>query len=64
MQTVCGIDRGEQRKLYDQKRRDLLPKHDIILIELNYSDYEHTKGKKLVRNREDDFKVIKEKLEK
>jgi hypothetical protein len=47
MQTVSGVGRGEQRKRYDQKRRDLLPKHDIKLIELNYSDYEHTKGKKV-----------------
>ena len=62
--TVSGIGRGEQRRLYDQRRRDVLPKHGIKLIELDYSDFEHTNGKKLVRNREGDLKVIKEKLKK
>lgn len=63
-QTVSGMGRGEQRKLYDQRRRDVLPKYGITLIELDYSDFEHTKGKKLVRNREKDLKVIALKLKK
>lgn len=63
-QTVSGVGRGEQRKLYDQRRRDLLPHHNIRLIELDYSDFEHTRGKKLVRNREEDLKVIIRKLKK
>lgn len=57
-QTVSRIGRGEQRKLYDQRRRDVLPKHGIKLIELGYDDFEHTRVKKLVRNREKDLKVI------
>ncbi len=61
-QTVSGIGRGEQRKLYDQRRRDELPKHGIKLIELDYSDFEHSRVKKLVRNREEDLKVIVKKL--
>jgi hypothetical protein len=61
-QTVSGVGRGEQRKLYDQRRRDILPKHGIKLIELDYSDFEHTRGKKLVRNRVDDLIVISKKL--
>lgn len=44
-QTVSGIGRGEQRKLYDQRRRDILPKHGIKLIELGYDDFEHTRAK-------------------
>jgi len=63
-QTVSGIGRGEQRSLYDQRRRDVLPKNGIKLIELDYSDFEHTKGKKLVRNREEDLKVVAKKLNK
>lgn len=63
-QTVSGIGRGEQRRLYDQRRRDVLPKHGIKLIELDYSEFEHTNGKKLVRNREEDLKVIQRKLKK
>lgn len=61
-QTVSGVGRGEQRKLYDQRRREVLPKQGIKLIELDYSDFEHTKGKKLMRNREEDIKVIIQKL--
>lgn len=63
-QTVSGVGRGEQRSLYDQRRRDVLPKNGIKLIELDYSDFEHTKGKKLVRNREEDLKVVAKKLKK
>jgi hypothetical protein len=63
-QTVSGVGRGEQRKLYDQRRRDVLPEYGIKLIELDYSDFEHTRGKKLVRNREEDLKVLIKKLKK
>ncbi len=63
-QTVSGVGRGEQRKIYDQRRRDVLPKHGIKLIELDCSDFEHTRGKKLIRNREEDLKVINKKLKK
>lgn len=63
-QTVSGVGRGEQRKLYDQRRREVLPKHGIKLIELDYSDFEHTRNKKLVRNKEADLKVIMKKLRK
>jgi len=61
-QTVSGVGRGEQRKLYDQRRRDVLPQNGIKLVELDYSDFEHTKGKKLVRDKEKDLKIIKWKL--
>lgn len=57
-QTVSGVGRGEQRKLYDQRRREVLPKQGIKLIELDYSDFENMRGKKLVRNKENDLKVI------
>jgi hypothetical protein len=65
-QTVSGVGRGEQRKIYDQRRRDLLPKHGITLIEIGYDLFEHSKSKKLFRNKENDVKVLlkifKEKL--
>ena len=63
-QTVSGVGRGEQRKIYDQRRREVLPQHGIQLIELDYSDFEHTRGKKLLRNREEDLKVIIKNLKK
>lgn len=63
-QTVSGVGRGEQRELYDQRRRDVLPKHGIKLIELGYDDFEHTKSKRLIRNKENDLKVIISRLKK
>lgn len=61
-QTSSGMNRGEQRKRYDQLRRDILPQYGIKLIELDYSDFEHTRGKKLLRNKDRDLKVIIKKL--
>jgi len=61
-QTVSGMGRGEQRKLYDQRRRLMLPKQGIKLIEIDYSEFEYMKGKKLVKDRVKDLKVIKMKL--
>jgi hypothetical protein len=61
-ETASGINRGEQRKKYDQLRRDVLPAHGIRLLELGYDDFEHARNKKLMRNRDLDMKVIKGKL--
>jgi len=62
--TVSGIGRGEQRARYDQLRREILPKNGIDLIEFDYSEFEHTRSKKLLRNNESDAKVIFNKLKK
>ncbi|HCE56614.1 MAG TPA: hypothetical protein DER09_02175 [Prolixibacteraceae bacterium] len=61
-QTVSGVGRGEQRRIYDQRRREVLPRHNIKLIEFDYSEFEHIRSKKLVRNKPEDLKVIKRKL--
>lgn len=57
--TVSGVHRGEQRKKYDQRRRDELPKHGIKLIEISYSDFDHDSQKKLIRNYVKDIKTVK-----
>lgn len=41
------MGRGEQRKKYDQRRRDVLPKNGIALIEFNYDEFDHFSGKRL-----------------
>jgi hypothetical protein len=61
-QTVSGMGRGEQRKLYDQRRRDVLPKQGIKLIELSYDDFERTLNKKLARHKDIDVRKVKDKL--
>lgn len=58
-QTISGLPRSEQRKLYDQRRRDILPQHGIRLVEINYSDFEHTASKRLKRMREKDLEVVR-----
>lgn len=62
--TNSGISRGEQRKKYDELRRTEIPKNGFELIEFDYSEFGHTKGKHLLRNREEDEKIIREKLKK
>ena len=60
--TISGVSRGEQRRIYDKRRRDLLPKHGLKIIEFDYSEFEHTSSKQLLRNRESDLGAIREKL--
>ena len=56
--TVSGVHRGEQRKIYDQRRRDLLPKNGIRLIEIDYTQFEYDSRKRIVRDRERDLEVV------
>ena len=60
--TVSGVNRGEQRRIYDQRRREVLPAHGIRLVELNYSDFAHSASKRLSRDRGKDLDVIRYKL--
>lgn len=62
--TSSGISRGEQRKKYDELRRSEIPKNGLELIEFDYSEFGHTKGKRLLRNKAEDEKIIREKLKK
>ena len=56
-QTVSGVTRGEQRKIYDERRKIELPKHGISLVVISYTDFGNKK--KLERNKENDLKIIK-----
>jgi len=38
--TVSGVARGEQRRLYDERRRIVLAEQGLQLIELDYSLFE------------------------
>ena len=60
--TASGISRGEQRKLYDERRRIELPKNGIDLIIFDYTEFQHTSGKRLIRDTVNDTEVIKRKL--
>lgn len=55
--TVSGVSRGEQRKIYDERRRTELPKHGIKLVVISYTDFGTSKT--LVRNHDADLAVVK-----
>jgi hypothetical protein len=59
--TCCGCHRGEQRKLYDGRRRIKLPENGIRLIELDYHLFEVLQGK-LKRNAVADEAVVRKQL--
>ncbi|HLQ24874.1 MAG TPA: hypothetical protein VK138_03225 [Acidiferrobacterales bacterium] len=60
--TISGVSRGTQRALYDQRRREELPRHGIQLVELNVLEFPHTGRKRLLRIREQDIDVIRTRL--
>lgn len=61
-QTVSGVSRGEQRRLYDERRKAILPQHDIKLVNISYSDFEYDCQKRIVRNHKRDMEIVRKKL--
>lgn len=59
--TVSGVGRGEQRRLYDQRRRQVLPIHGIELVEFDYFEFRHTSNRRLVRC-DADLGIVSKKL--
>lgn len=55
--TVSGVHRGEQRKIYDQRRLDILPQHGIQVIEIFYSDFKVDSKNRILRNTNDLEKI-------
>lgn len=47
--TVSGIPWGEQRRRYDQRRADLLPRHGYSLVVLNVDEFARDRAKRLLR---------------
>jgi len=45
--TVSGVPRGEQRRRYDARRRELLPKHGYELVVLEVNEFTHDSSKRL-----------------
>jgi hypothetical protein len=60
--TVSGVNRAEQRALYDQRRRNELPRHGIDLLEIPYDELSHTTSGRLARDRSSDLRVLRSKL--
>jgi catechol 2,3-dioxygenase-like lactoylglutathione lyase family enzyme len=56
--TVSGIHRGEQRKLYDRRREELIPAHGLRLLVVQTDDLDSDGGGRLRRNAERDRAVL------
>lgn len=55
--TVSGVHRGEQRRIYDQRREELIPSHNIRLVIINTTDFVLA-GKKIRRTPEKDLATV------
>ena len=60
--TSSGITRGEQIIRYNKRRRDVLEKKSINLIEIDYSLFESDAKNNLSRNKDKDVRLIKNML--
>lgn len=57
--TLSGINRAEQRRKYDQRRRDVLQAYGIKLVELDYSMFAHSGHKRLKREHNGDLDKVR-----
>ncbi len=55
--TVSGVSRGEQRAMYDERRRQLVPQQGIRLVVITLEDFEHKRGK-IVRDHDRDLAAV------
>lgn len=56
--TVSGVHRGLQRRLYDERKAELIPRHGLRLIALPITVFE-VRGKKIKRNPGRDIEVVR-----
>ena len=60
-QTVSGVGRGEQRRLYDERKRLLIPEHGLNLVVIEKSAFV-VKSKRILRDPARDIAVVREHL--
>lgn len=60
--TISGVHRGEQRKLYDARRAEKLPLNGIKLIEISFDIFNCDSQNKIIRNAEEDLKKVEDVL--
>ncbi len=58
--TISKVKRAEQRKIYAQRKRDVLEEKGVNLVEMDYDEFECDEENRLVRNKKADLKVLKE----
>lgn len=55
--TRSGVSRAEQRRIYDERRLEILPQHGIKVVTISYKDFGETK--KIARNHERDLEIVR-----
>ena len=60
--TVSGVTRDVQRRIYDERRKKVLPEHGIEVIILSYNDFNFDSQKRIIRNPEKDLETVRQKL--
>lgn len=60
IKTVSGVSRDEQRKIYDQRRREELPKHEIKLIVIPHTIFSYNSQHKIIRNATQDLEKVRD----
>ncbi|MEI8047982.1 MAG: hypothetical protein WCI92_11430 [Bacteroidota bacterium] len=60
IKTVSGVSRDEQRKIYDQRRREELPKHEIKLIVIPHTIFSYDSQHKIIRNTAQDLEKVRD----
>ncbi|MCF8589087.1 hypothetical protein [Gordonia liuliyuniae] len=55
--TVSGIGRGEQRRRYDERKREMIPEHGLRLAVIEKSEFSVT-SRRIARDRFRDLEVV------
>lgn len=63
-QTISGCTRRDQRRIYDQRRKEMLPMNGLTLIILDYTKFRHDGKGRLIRNLGRDEQIVRESLSK
>ncbi len=57
--TISGVSRKEQRRLYDNRRKELLPLNGIKLVEISYLRFEYNSSNQIIRNLWNDVSIVR-----
>lgn len=60
-QTVSGMGRGEQRRLYDERKRILIPQHELRLVVIEKSEFT-LRSRKIDRDHVRDLQIVRRHL--
>lgn len=59
--TVSGVHRGIQRRIYDQRRRELIPAHNLLLVTIPARAFT-LRRRRIARDRDSDLATVRHAL--